>query len=208
MLLLACATDADRYLMASRAVSFDAAEEWCMQLDQPGECLAGAVVRFDRWDACERFSGRRRDDCVFMAAEARARTGAVEQALKDCAAIRWDRQCDGHILGVVAHAAMDVPAAAARFEALRPLLVSPSAELDYWRAYWRAQMERAAPIAAEGCPLRVCVDAARTELEATFHRDYREVPCAEPAPAMPGAETGQAHMWVLEAHQRWCKAAP
>jgi hypothetical protein len=203
---MACATDADRYLMAARARSFDAAEEWCLQLDEPGECLAGAAVRFDRWEACERFVGRRRDDCVFMAAEARARQGAVEAALADCGAIRWDRQCNGHILGIVAHAVADVPAAAARFEELRPLLVSPSAELDFWRAFWRAQVERSAAIDPAGCPLRVCVDAARTELEATFHREHRGRPCEDPAPAIPGAEAGQARAWVVAAHQRWCAA--
>lgn len=208
------AADRAAYTEGLRAQTQDAAWAACLRVsvdDLRGDCLGAVVERWSAYERCPELpEGRWRDECLFIASEQLGRRGDVEGAIRACRQSAYAAQCGDHVLGVytMQHLQDDVPAIAAGFEQLRPLLVGPKAESQLWRSYFRNRLARGLPLDSSGCPDPTCTNAAEMEVSALVRELQRKegdaVFCAPgwAAPAWAAAEPLAG--WVEAQRRRGC----
>ncbi|MFZ5481195.1 MAG: hypothetical protein ACOZNI_30835 [Myxococcota bacterium] len=208
--LLACAgePDASRYTRAATLADYDDAMDACEGIDDValrGDCVNATAARFGRFDACATITHEGwRGECAFQHAEARARAGAWLDALAACRDSVFADNCNSHVLqmaAVTTHAGTAAEAADV-LATMRPALVTPHADTDFWRARVRERLAKGLPADPESCPDQPCRVASRHEIEAAYAEAVKAGGC-EARPAWIGTSEDAAR-WVERVRERLC----
>ena len=207
-LLLACASPPEaRYVDALAAPDFDAA--WAICADVPardrGDCQQTTVTRFGRFEACDQVeAGVWRQECLFTAAEARARAADRPGALTACAKSTFVANCEQHVLEAMAMEYLTATPAAldAAWAEVEPLTQGKNAKLDLWRSWHRMRIQRGMPF--EKCTNKPCRTAMQLEVKRETLEVIHRSGC-DPS-ALPWAPNSDASRWADEPFRQRCGA--
>lgn len=211
---LACTRPAADPALYTRALAAaDGPSGWavCAEMadaQNRGDCETAVAASFGYFARCaEVAEGRWRDECWFEAAESQARAGERVEALGSCARSGFARQCQDHVLGMIAMGWIDRPLkeVAASFAAVRARLDDRNLPFLFWRHWFRNRIARGVPFALADCGDGACAGAAGAEIEAALRQ--QPASCAE-VPAFAWDADPATHQRVLEARVRVCTPQP
>lgn len=183
--LLACTPSAAERTARSAAAD-DLHAAWSSCPDEP--CRVEVAARFGAWARCADLGDPWDDECRFRQAEALERAGRPADALDACRDSKFAMGCGTHVLGQAARRAESMPEALATWETLSPH-TDPRLAFSYWRAFFRAGVDRGTAPGLEACADSPCRKAGEREIEATVHQ--LGIPCGvdRPAPAWIPADS-------------------
>lgn len=191
----------------------DGAAGWaiCAGMADPqnrGDCETAVAARFGYFARCgEVAEGPWRDECWFEAAESQARAGERADALASCARNGFARECQDHVLGMIAMGWIDRPLAdvVAAFAPVREKLSDRSLPSLFWHHWFRNRIARGVPFVLTACGDGACAGAARAEIEAALRQ--QPASCTE-VPTFAWDADPATHQRVLEARLRVCTPHP
>ncbi len=191
--LLACAPSAaDR--SATSVTADDIDEAWTTCPDDP--CRVEVVARFAAWPRCADLGDPWDDECRFRQAEALERAGRPAEALDACRDTAFAMGCGTHVLGQAARRADTIAAADVTWATLSTH-ADPRLAFSYWRAFYRAGIDRGTAPGLEACAGSPCRKAGEREIEATVHQ--LGIPCGvdrPPPPWIPADSPASNAAWI------------
>lgn len=214
LLLAGCGPAPSDPTLYTRALSAaDGAAGWalCAELadDQDrGDCETAVAARFGYFARCDEVAaGRWRDECWFEAAEAQARAGDPVQALTSCGRGGFAKQCQDHILGMMAMGWIDEPLGevVTKLAPIRSKLDDRSLPFLFWRHWFRNRIARGVAFGISACGDGACTGAASAEMEAALRQ--QPDPCAA-VPVFSWDQDPDTHQRVLEARLKVCTPQP
>lgn len=167
-----CASEPVPVLYARALRAEDGAAGWTLcgaiggEADR-GDCQAAVSARFSYFDRCADAATKKwQDECWFEAAESQSRAGDTLGALSACSKGSYVKECQDHLLGMLAMGWIDEPVAAvgAHFSTIKPKLEDRTLPFLFWRHFFRNRIGRAQSFVAGECPDATCASAAGAEI--------------------------------------------
>jgi hypothetical protein len=208
-----CAVEADHVLYARALRAEDGAAGWSTcggirsEIDR-GDCEAAVSAQFSYFERCADAATQKwQDECWFEAAEAQSRDGDTLGALTACERGSWVKECQDHLLGMLAMGWIDEPVAAAgvHFAPIKPKLRDRTLPFLFWRHFFRNRIGREAAFVAGECPDATCASAASAEITSLL-RQSRSI-CTS-VPEYAWATDPSTRQAVVDAKDKICTRQP